>query len=79
MSRAIDVPKLHYVCEPCYLNAPEQCGRLREDIRIMPDGRWLCDECFQDEMAGESPRDADYPNPQDFERRAAEAKAKGVV
>jgi hypothetical protein len=39
-----------YVCSGCAGGNPEVCGRYdRRDLRVMPDGRWLCDGCYDDE------------------------------
>lgn len=48
--------RIMYVCTGCADGAPEQCGRYdRTELRVMPDGRWLCDECY----------DSDYDTPGD--------------
>lgn len=41
--------RIMYVCSECADNAPECCGHYdRKDLRVMPDGKWLCDPCFDD-------------------------------
>lgn len=41
-------PKIMYVCQPCYENAPEACGRFdRKELRVLPDGTWVCSECHE--------------------------------
>ena len=51
---AIGWPKIMYVCERCYENAPEMCGKDRSDISVMPDGRWICNDCTHEEYDGET-------------------------
>ena len=45
-----------YVCEQCQDDNPEGCGHDRDELRIAPDGRWVCDNCW-DEI-----RDEDQPD-----------------
>lgn len=45
----VDYPRILYVCEHCQENAPEMCGRARDDIYVTPSGKWLCDECIDEE------------------------------
>lgn len=41
--------RIMYVCSQCADNYPEGCGHFdRNDLRLMPDGRWLCEGCFDD-------------------------------
>jgi len=41
--------RIMYVCTDCADNMPEGCGHFdRNDLRLMPDGRWLCEGCFDD-------------------------------
>ena len=69
-----DAPKYHYVCASCYEHSPEQCGRDAEDIRVAPDGRFLCDDCFQEEhcdtewWSAENPLEIDESIAAAFER-----------
>lgn len=38
-----------YVCSDCADGCPEECGHYdRDELRLLPDGRWLCDSCFDD-------------------------------
>jgi len=53
-AEAIGWPKIMYVCERCYENAPEMCGKDRHDISVMPDGRWICNDCLHEEYDGET-------------------------
>lgn len=39
-----------YVCAYCAEHNPEGCGHYdANELRVVPDGTWLCEECF-DEM-----------------------------
>jgi len=41
--------KIMYVCDLCAENAPEMCGHYDVDeLRVMPDGATLCEECYGD-------------------------------
>jgi hypothetical protein len=41
--------RIMYVCTECADGYPEGCGHYdRSDLRLMPDGRWLCESCFDD-------------------------------
>jgi hypothetical protein len=41
--------RIMYVCSECADNVPESCGHYDpNDLRIMPDGKWLCECCFDD-------------------------------
>ncbi len=41
--------RIMYVCSDCADGNPEGCGHYDpEDLRVMPDGRWLCETCFDD-------------------------------
>ena len=42
--------KIMYVCEVCQDHNPEYCGRNdTSDLRIAPDGRQVCDDCYCDD------------------------------
>lgn len=45
----VDYPRILYVCEHCQENAPEMCGRSRDDLYVTPSGQWLCDACIDEE------------------------------
>ena len=46
----IDFPKILYVCEACFAGSNQEgCGNDRENMNVTPDGRWLCDDCRDDE------------------------------
>ena len=38
-----------YVCDECQEHAPEGCGHNdRTELRVMPDGEWLCESCYDE-------------------------------
>jgi hypothetical protein len=42
--------RIMYVCSACSDEYPENCGHYdRSELRVMPDGRWLCAECYDEE------------------------------
>ncbi len=55
--------RIMYVCSDCADNAPEGCGHFdRNELRVMADGRWLCEGCFDETSPAERgmiPDDAD--------------------
>jgi hypothetical protein len=68
--------KIMYCCTSCADNNPEMCGYFaRDNLRVMADGSWLCDGCF-DEMPlserGAGPEDGDgkcwndFPQPPEY-------------
>lgn len=41
--------RIMYVCSDCADGHPEGCGHYdRNDLRVLPDDRWLCESCFDD-------------------------------
>ncbi|MGF6434361.1 hypothetical protein [Bradyrhizobium elkanii] len=39
--------RIMYVCSECAEGCPEACGHYdRTELRVMPDGAWLCESCF---------------------------------
>lgn len=61
------VTKILYVCEECEDGCPEICGKAREDLRVMPDGRWLCEDCFDASiLVTKIPRYSDLPMPPNY-------------
>lgn len=41
--------RIMYICTECADGYPEGCGHFdRNDLRAMPDGKWLCKQCFDD-------------------------------
>lgn len=44
---ATEPQHIFYICSDCYDADTETCGRnAPSDLRIMPNGRWLCEDCF---------------------------------
>jgi len=42
--------KIMLCCETCVDNYPEGCGHFAVgDLRVTPDGRWLCHSCWDDD------------------------------
>lgn len=53
-------PEIMYVCEQCAEHCPEGCGHTDPaDVRQAPDGRWLCENCWDEEMSESAPRFGD--------------------
>ncbi len=72
--------RIMYVCGSCAEAYPEGCGHFdRADLVVMPDGRWLCEVCFDDGDARLSNDDdeplrwRDLPNPPEYAPVAAPA------
>src|SRR5208282_669777 len=41
-------PKIAYVCGSCWENNSEaSCYERREELRITPNGEWMCDCCYE--------------------------------
>lgn len=59
------IERIMYVCTFCADNNPEMCGRFnRRELRVMPDGRWLCENCLEEEIfEGETPC---FPSPPEY-------------
>lgn len=56
--------RIMYVCSECADGCPEGCGHYdRNDLRVLPDGRWLCQECFDDTDWRERGEDSDTDEP----------------
>ncbi|MEP0149971.1 hypothetical protein [Roseibium sp.] len=53
--------KIMYVCVSCREHSPETCGHDRQDLAVMPSGRWLCDSCLQEDR--EFDEDCEYACP----------------
>jgi hypothetical protein len=46
--------RIMYICSECVDNYPEGCGHFdRNDLRLMPDGKWLCEGCFDETTQGD--------------------------
>jgi len=42
-----DLSRIMYVCTDCAEAVPENCGHFdRKNLAVMPDGRWLCEFCY---------------------------------
>ena len=39
---------VYYACECCEENYPEGAVYVREDLRLMPKGEWICQNCYDD-------------------------------
>jgi hypothetical protein len=39
---------VYFMCQCCEEENPENAVCCREDIAVMPDGTWLCDNCYSD-------------------------------
>lgn len=61
-------------CENCTEHAPENSVFAREDIGVMPDGTWLCENCYSDcektayGMVANDSDDFEYPRFEDLPR-----------
>jgi hypothetical protein len=54
--------KIMYCCEDCADNMPEQCGHFdRTEVRVAPDGRWLCEDCYDDDVSEDAPNWSSCP------------------
>lgn len=54
--------RIMYVCTECADGMPECCGHYdRSDLAVMPDGRWLCENCFEEERWSLCKDDESYP------------------
>jgi NAD-dependent dihydropyrimidine dehydrogenase PreA subunit len=40
--------RVYFACEICEEFNPEGAVSLREDVGVMPDGTWLCSDCYSD-------------------------------
>jgi len=41
-------PRVLFCCWGCEQNDPESSVHMREAIGVMPDGTWLCEECYRE-------------------------------
>jgi hypothetical protein len=56
--------RIMYVCSDCADDAPDACGHFDPaELRVMPDGRWLCDGCYDDERNSDMPPFDSLPPP----------------
>lgn len=70
--------RIMYVCKLCSDNYPEGCGHYStNELRVMPDGSWLCENCYEDAREGDFglkakseddglPRWSDFPIPPEY-------------
>jgi hypothetical protein len=63
------ISRIMYCCTFCADNNPEMCGYFaRDNLRLMPDGNWLCDGCFDNRDF--DPSDdrcwSDFPEPPEY-------------
>lgn len=51
--------RILYVCSLCADENPESCGHyFTKDLVVMTDGRWLCEQCFDDDLEALHAEDA---------------------
>lgn len=49
--------RIFYVCTDCCENHPEGSGYQQpNELRVLEDGRWLCEDCYDNEMPSDAPR-----------------------
>lgn len=74
--------RIMYVCSGCADGNPEGCGHYdRNDLRVLPDGRWLCEACFDDTDQVERGVDLEsdeFKNWSDFPPPRAYAQVEGT-
>lgn len=59
--------KIMYICEVCAEHDPESCGHFdRTEVRVAPDGRWLCDGCYDDEAPSDAVAWGDLSAPPEY-------------
>jgi hypothetical protein len=69
--------RVYFGCECCEQYAPENGVNCREDIGVMPDGTWLCDNCYSDcdksayGLVAKDVDDFEFPRFEDLPRPAA--------
>ena len=52
--------RIMYCCTVCADANPEMCGYFdRTNLRVMPDGDWLCDSCFDETTQADRGADPD--------------------
>lgn len=58
----MDERRIMYVCTDCADGRPECCGYYdRCELAVMPDGRWLCESCFEEARRDLVVDEDDYP------------------
>ena len=59
--------QIMYVCAECAIHNPEGCGHFdRNDLRVMPNGQWACEPCFDEAMRYGPQRWPDLPAPPEY-------------
>jgi hypothetical protein len=57
------MPKIAYVCEPCWENASDSaCYADRHEVRVLPTGEWICNDCYDHGDWGRPMTDAFLPS-----------------
>ena len=61
--------RIMYVCSECAEGCPEACGHYdRTELRVMPDGAWLCESCFDNNDDNEFLSWGHLPAPEEYRR-----------
>lgn len=56
-----------YTCGPCSEHNGEACGYYeRDDLRVMPDGMWVCDSCYDEEREDDTLMWSALPIPPEY-------------
>lgn len=59
--------RIMYVCTSCADGYPEACGHDdRTELRVMPDGDWLCDTCYDEVRTVDMPPWQSLPPPPEY-------------
>ena len=65
--------RILYACTECADNFYESCGWFdKTNLRVMDDGRWLCDGCFDQDFfsfrrdEGDDRTWSDFPEPPEY-------------
>ncbi|WLB14775.1 hypothetical protein QIH87_50050 (plasmid) [Bradyrhizobium elkanii] len=67
--------RIMYVCSECAEGCPEACGHYdRTELRVMPDGAWLCESCFDNNDDNEFLSWGHLPAPEEYGRIPASAQ-----
>lgn len=70
--------RIMYVCSECAEGCPEACGHYdRNELRVMPDGMWLCESCFDNNDDNEFLSWGHLPAPEEYGRIPASAQQAG--
>jgi hypothetical protein len=61
------MPTIMYCCDVCVEQYPEGCAREdREELRVTPEGTWLCEGCYSDTRAETAPCWGKLPVPPEY-------------